>query len=291
MGFGGRQLPGANLMFWECWNGLFGVTLRPAPYPSRPQLQQPAPFAPPPPPSAPAGEKRKRNIVKILIPGMAKHASSSLPRVLVRAVRVVPGGREDPHVSHSGFTAYFATFRLAFLLDHIDEVAHDLSWMDPELADLREARAYGEPGIDEYIDDIVDNARFTMGEPRDEDIDPSLHTGDGDDSDKSAGDDDVERDAIAAEVAALLPSAGLPKKIPTSREAAAASDRDNDSGYITCPLYPWDTKGIIGRMTWFPATAPVDQRSIVMQCYIHGSECRTQSSRKKRGVSDLQHLG
>ena len=40
-------------------------------------------------------------------------------------------------------------------------------------------------------------------------------------------------------------------------------------GYITCPLPPWDSKPMIGRLTSWPEARPMLLRSVSLKCYLH----------------------
>lgn len=73
---------------------------------------------------------------------------------------------------------------------------------------------------------------------------------------------------------------------PTAEDFADQSELDA-SGRVTCKLSPYDCYGSmrIGRITTWPATVPMSERSIGCVCYLHGN-CRSPA---KRVVSVSQH--
>jgi hypothetical protein len=50
---------------------------------------------------------------------------------------------------------------------------------------------------------------------------------------------------------------------------AAAAARIGVAGYISCHIPPWDTVPNPGRLTTWPESKPMAQRSVALRCYLH----------------------
>ena len=72
----------------------------------------------------------------------------------------------------------------------------------------------------------------------------------------------------------------LPAVSATDFVAAAVVD---EHGYVSCPMAPFDTRRCVGRLTIYPASAPIGAQNVAMKCYLHDG-CSV--LRKRVKVSD-----
>ena len=65
------------------------------------------------------------------------------------------------------------------------------------------------------------------------------------------------------------PSGVPPEALSRSIEDAIANCKGSESGYVTCPVPPWDALGIFGRITTWPKDKEEVDRSTSCRCYYH----------------------
>jgi hypothetical protein len=107
-----------------------------------------------------------------------------------------------------------------------------------------------DPG-DDFAEDILEGLEEQHGLPGME--------GEGDENQGEDEEDDQEEvepppEATEAELIAA---------------AIAASDDSSDLGYIACPIFPWNFKQCIARITCWPMHLPEAQQSLACRCYMH----------------------
>lgn len=74
---------------------------------------------------------------------------------------------------------------------------------------------------------------------------------------------------------------------PATVDDALAGHSMDANGVVTCPIGPWAALPKIGRLSSWPASAPVSQRSFAMRCYMHTS-CSV--TKRRQAATDSQFL-
>lgn len=77
-------------------------------------------------------------------------------------------------------------------------------------------------------------------------------------------------------------------RAPPSLEQLVEACTVTALGYVSCPLPPWDSRPVFGRITTWPTNKPVASRSVSCRCYTH-TGCTTPAKRRWQ-VSDRQLL-
>lgn len=90
--------------------------------------------------------------------------------------------------------------------------------------------------------------------------------------DLELGEDDVEQQPIAEAAAENSPENMI--------ELFIASARVSGMGYVSCPVEPMNRMVNVGRITTFPASKPLPQRSVAVKCYLH-SNCSVTRQRSR----------
>ena len=80
--------------------------------------------------------------------------------------------------------------------------------------------------------------------------------------------EDVALEALIADGEGEAASAPVPPIELTPAECAEVA-QVSGMGYITCPIPPWDSKPMIGRLTSWPEARPMLLRSVSLKCYLH----------------------
>jgi hypothetical protein len=125
--------------------------------------------------------------------------------------------------------------------DEVDEVRSDGSEDDCLFRD--------DPG-DDFAEEILEGLQEEHGLPSMED-DENQGEDEEDDQEEVEHAEATEAELIAA--------------------AIAACDDSSASGYIACPIPPWNFKQCIARITCWPTHSPPAQQSLACRCYMHAS--------------------
>lgn len=158
----------------------------------------------------------------------------------------------------------------------------------------------GEASVDfgEFGDDVLDELERELGVDQDDlstDV-PALARLEAHSGNASASSHGPMEDAAGAAVledaalqSALAEDAGSaePEQKPATVQQAVAAAVVSSSGHVSCPLSPFSSRAFWARITTFPDTAPMENRSVSCYCYLH-PKCSV--AKKRRMVSDEKLL-
>ena len=132
---------------------------------------------------------------------------------------------------------------------------------------------FSECGIEDYCD-VHEDPHAYAEQPWDPELEP-------DGPEAAAGpmaavDEEGLEDEVGDEVSAIS-APERPMSLVDRAVAAAVVDFD---GWISCPIEPWASFGVVGRLTTFPQWKPPAKRTTRIQCRMHPGCVFARSSHK-----------